>query len=645
MSRLDNLNMHRIKIFIALSIILSMYSNLYSNEKYADKPLYLYYHPYFYDDAASVLKKYREGDFSPVASPDKFFFGTSVWVYLSRDVVMRDAGRSFLLTGYQDEIEVYSIDKNTVSLQTTAGKFLKKSELSDQRGRYFVQLYTDAGQIRDGYLVAYRKLHDNNHTPLQATFSDAEGVKKWRVDYLYSRLWMIVAWHVAEGMVLFAIMLMLVRYFITKKLSYIYYILWMLVFYVHFSCVFFQSPIYCEKAFLDSPRLNLVVSHSLVLLAVPFVILSFKHFHYTSKARIKDYEENLRLRALFMLRFCLVVFIVILLVNYFTSFYALGSFIMQVSLLYIFGSLVVTESNYRKNLDFPNQEAHTAILKGSIFFLIVFFSGCIMTLMDFIFKWGLGYEVTLTFVGLAGFILHSFVAFVAFNQRDNEIAQERNLLFAQSIEYELRSIQNSLNPHFIFNSLNLIDSMILKNEGEKARTALRDFSNLLRLVIDKSANKLISLKDEIRIVELYLQVEKLRNNKLFDFQIITQQDLDIRFYRVPPMILQPLVENAIKHGIMNRREQTGGEIILRIGCKEDVLIFEVEDNGIGYNHMIDNLTPGYFTRKHIGIEFTKKRIALLTGENYTGKEIQIMDKSEMSDETGTILRFNLPIIK
>src|SRR5690606_10088123 len=120
---------------------------------------------------------------------------------------------------------------NTVSLQTTAGKFLKKSELSDQRGRYFVQLYTDAGQIRDGYLVAYRKLHDHNHTPLQATFSDAEGVKKWRVDYLYSRLWMIVAWHVAEGMALFAIMLMLVRYFITKKRSYIYYILWMLVFY------------------------------------------------------------------------------------------------------------------------------------------------------------------------------------------------------------------------------------------------------------------------------------------------------------------------------------------------------------------------------------------------------------------------------
>lgn len=641
----DEFLKHRIcmKILMAILSIVSLTFNMvFSEEVKRNSPVFLYGKSYFFDNTDTILKLLESGKFSSELSPGRFFPGTSVWVYLSEEELLKDTSRKFLLFGYQDVVDVYSVDKHTARLQCVAGKYLKKSKVNEQTGRYFVQLYSDATEIRDGYLLAYRKLHDTNHSPFQATLSNKEYVSSWGMNYHQSKHWMLVFALLSAGILISSIVIMLTRYLVTKELSNLYYALWMITFFLHFVFMYFQSVLNNENAFSDSLRFNLIVSHTGILWAIPFLTLSFKYFHVVDEKTKKDFDVHIQPIINHVIKICIAAAIVVIVVNYFTHFYALGSFIMQLMVGYIFIYIIRNEYIYRKKMTVPVTQAYTIIIKGGIVHILFFFSGYVIAVFDFMYRWGLGLEVSLTFAALLGFIVHNFIAFIAYNKRDSEIAQERNSLYARSVESELKVIQNSLNPHFIFNSLGLIDSMMLKNDIHIARKALFDFSDLLRVVIDKSSDKLIGLKEELRMVELYLNIEKLRSSNAFDFRIEIQGDMDIRYYRVLPMIVQPIVENAIKHGILKRKASDGGMIILYVGLCDNAITFEIEDNGIGYKQAIEGIAPDYYDRKHIGIEFTKRRIALLTGEVYTGEEIQMIDKSEMSNESGTIVKFSIP---
>ena len=144
------------------------------------------------------------------------------------------------------------------------------------------------------------------------------------------------------------------------------------------------------------------------------------------------------------------------------------------------------------------------------------------------------------------------------------------------VEIEQRMLRSQMNPHFIFNALNSIQSFITTNNGYAAELFMSKFSMLVRKILENSTHKYISLEEEIETLRLYLELEKSRFEERFDFEIIEEADTSLS---IPPMLLQPFIENAIIHGMKGKTEK--GQIYVRFIEDEDRLRCEVEDNGVG----------------------------------------------------------------
>ena len=146
----------------------------------------------------------------------------------------------------------------------------------------------------------------------------------------------------------------------------------------------------------------------------------------------------------------------------------------------------------------------------------------------------------------------------------------------ETIESRLTAIQSQMNPHFIFNSLNSIQDLVLQQQGENAYNYISKFAFLVRQVLHNSELDFISLDDEIKVLDVYLELEQLRFDDDFTFQINNEVEEEIE---IPPMIIQPFVENAIKHGLLHKEGQK--ELKLNFELKKDALICSIRDNGVG----------------------------------------------------------------
>ncbi len=146
-------------------------------------------------------------------------------------------------------------------------------------------------------------------------------------------------------------------------------------------------------------------------------------------------------------------------------------------------------------------------------------------------------------------------------------------------ELELQALRSRLNPHFIFNSMNAIQNYVYTKDKRVAGKYIVQFSRLMRLFLNASYEKFNFLDKEVEILERYIELEKMRFIDKFDYQIIIDKTLPVGKIKIPSLILQPYVENAINHGLVNRVSK--GNLYLRIHQKNDVLICEIEDDGIG----------------------------------------------------------------
>ncbi len=168
------------------------------------------------------------------------------------------------------------------------------------------------------------------------------------------------------------------------------------------------------------------------------------------------------------------------------------------------------------------------------------------------------------------------------------------------IGLKLRSIQSQLNPHFMFNALSSIQNLMNKNDIEGANHYLGKFSGLTRKVLDTGENQMISLEDELKILEDYLQMEQLRFGFLYEFEVDNQ--INKANTEVPAMLLQPLVENAVKHGVSGLNKS--GIIKITVLQNGSNLNLQVADNGTGFSEELVN-------GNSLGIKLVKERIKLL----------------------------------
>tara|TARA_R110000787_G_scaffold285949_2_gene402847 strand:- start:6965 stop:9205 length:2241 start_codon:yes stop_codon:yes gene_type:complete len=198
----------------------------------------------------------------------------------------------------------------------------------------------------------------------------------------------------------------------------------------------------------------------------------------------------------------------------------------------------------------------------------------------------------------------------------------------------LKSLRTQMNPHFIFNALNSVNSFIASNDERAANKYLSEFSQLMRSVLENSEEDFIPLEKEIELLKLYVKLEHFRFKDKFDYTIIVDKNLDVTNFVIPPMLLQPYVENAVWHGLRYKNEKGVLEIHFEEIDSESVRI-SIIDNGIGRKKSNDLKTENQKKQKSKGMGNIQSRITILN-EMYKDKvDVVIEDVTQNEDVLGT----------
>ncbi len=214
----------------------------------------------------------------------------------------------------------------------------------------------------------------------------------------------------------------------------------------------------------------------------------------------------------------------------------------------------------------------------------------------------------------------------------------------KAMESRLQSLRLQMNPHFLFNALNSIQQMILANEEMVATRYLSRFSKLLRTILVHSDKEMVTLKDELEILNLYVELEAIRFKDSFRYTIECNEEIDLDEVKVPTLLIQPFVENAIWHGLMHKEGQR--ELHILFSEKDDNLFCVIEDNGIGRDKARETGIVSGKGKSHTskGIAVSLERLKTLHGENGHTGSLHITDmKKETGEPAGTRVEICFPI--
>jgi PAS domain S-box-containing protein len=230
----------------------------------------------------------------------------------------------------------------------------------------------------------------------------------------------------------------------------------------------------------------------------------------------------------------------------------------------------------------------------------------------------------------------------------NKLAQEKiekNVLQIietnkKMAEYRLMALRSVMNPHFLFNSLNSIQSFIATNEKKQAINYLSLFSKLIRFTLNSSLDNHNTLAEEIEILKLYINLEKLRFDNKFSESFDIDETIDLEGVEIPSLILQPFVENAILHGLYNK-EGSQGKLDIQFQISEGKLLCVVEDNGIG-RKAAEKIKANNKLHKSVGMMLTKERIELINqGDALSVQIIDLVDEKKQPSGTRVEVRMNI----
>ncbi|MBU3011531.1 histidine kinase [Polaribacter vadi] len=190
----------------------------------------------------------------------------------------------------------------------------------------------------------------------------------------------------------------------------------------------------------------------------------------------------------------------------------------------------------------------------------------------------------------------------------HKLAEVEALYEKQINELKLTSLLSQMNPHFIFNALNSIKLYIINHEPKIAAYYLNKFSKLIRKILEASTNKEVTLQEELETMDLYMTIENIRFSNEINFNINVNENINLKGISVPPLVLQPFLENAIWHGLSSKKEDKKINLSIIKSSKKHILII-IEDNGIGRKASAKIKADKSINRKSIGISITKDRLS------------------------------------
>jgi len=235
-------------------------------------------------------------------------------------------------------------------------------------------------------------------------------------------------------------------------------------------------------------------------------------------------------------------------------------------------------------------------------------------------------------------------------QLKNELTKERSEQALKEAEHqrqikdaELSVLRSQMNPHFIFNALNTIQSYVYANDKKSATNYLGKFSELIRRILENSGKQRITLQEEIDLLQLYIDIEKARFGENLVVTVEAVPDLDTEYILIPPLLIQPYVENAIKHGLVHKQGEKNLTVVIQKSEDGECIEIIVDDNGIGREKSME-LNKKKVYHHSFANDANFKRIDLI--EQLSGKKakLQITDKKNPDGSAaGTTIIIDIPL--
>ncbi len=211
----------------------------------------------------------------------------------------------------------------------------------------------------------------------------------------------------------------------------------------------------------------------------------------------------------------------------------------------------------------------------------------------------------------------------------------------EMLQIEQKMLRSQMNPHFIFNALGAIQSFIQKKESEEATSYLQKFSRLVRLILENSRLDYVPINKEIKTLQDYLQLQQLLFDNNFDYYIDIDEKIDQENICIPPMLAQPFIENALKHGLANSQKK--GLLKISFKLKDQFVLFDVIDNGVGLQKAWELKASADAPHQSLATEITNERLQNLNRSNTKKISIHIKELSgKMNEIIGTKVTFEIP---
>lgn len=231
----------------------------------------------------------------------------------------------------------------------------------------------------------------------------------------------------------------------------------------------------------------------------------------------------------------------------------------------------------------------------------------------------------------------------------SELAKEKSEIKLKQMSFEkklndltLASLKSQMNPHFIFNCLNSIKFYVEKNDTDAASLYISKFSKLIRNILDSARSEKVTLGAEIELIGLYLEMEQMRLKEKLQYKFDIAKNLEIDFIEIPPLLIQPYVENAIWHGLMPKEK--GGTIIIKVSADENRLFISITDDGIGREKAAALKSKNKFKHTSYGSALNSDRITMFNTKYKTNTEVTLSDlKDEDNYACGTMVTIKLLI--
>ena len=262
-------------------------------------------------------------------------------------------------------------------------------------------------------------------------------------------------------------------------------------------------------------------------------------------------------------------------------------------------------------------------------------------------QWLYSIGVLLLLLSLGGFVFYrnrnKQAKLILQLEKERAEQKQRESEFERKVsDAALNSLRSQMNPHFIFNCLNSIKLYAVENNQDAATGYLGKFSRLMRLVLENSKSDRITLKQEIETLQLYMEMEAMRFKEKLHYKINMGDNVDMDYIEIPPMLIQPYVENAIWHGLMSKED--GGTIVVTFACQDNNLEIRVTDNGVGRARAAELKSKSATAHKSFGMSITHQRIELINQMYNTNMSVVVNDLHDgQGNAAGTEVSINIPV--